>query len=289
VNFATALRLGRVSNLPTVWSNVFAGSALAGAATDVSVFYVILAASAFYIGGMYLNDAFDRDIDARERPERPIPSGAVSAKSVFAVGFGLLAVGIAGLAAVGSRATGAAAPAALWGGVLAAFVVAYDFHHKDSPTAPVVMGACRALVYLCAAAALTTGAPPAALIVSAFALCCYVVGLTHVAAFENRGSIVNRLPLLLLAVPPATAYFGGRPDATGWAAILAFCLWAAYALGFAHRKFEADIPGAVVRLIAGIALVDAIFAAMAGRPDLAVAAAAMLPLTRLFQRFVPGT
>ena len=34
----------------------------------------------FYIGGMYLNDAFDRDIDARERPERPIPSGHVGAR-----------------------------------------------------------------------------------------------------------------------------------------------------------------------------------------------------------------
>ena len=91
VNLATALRLGRVSNLPTVWSNVLAGSALAGAATGVSVFCAMLAASAFYVGGMYLNDAFDRDIDSRERPERPIPSGAISAKSVFAIGFGLLA------------------------------------------------------------------------------------------------------------------------------------------------------------------------------------------------------
>jgi 4-hydroxybenzoate polyprenyltransferase len=272
-----------------VWSNVLAGSALAGAATNVSVFFVMLAASAFYVGGMYLNDAFDRDIDARERPERPIPSGEVSATTVFAIGFGLLAAGLLGLAAIGSRATGAAAPAALWGGVLAVFVIAYDFHHKDSPTAPVVMGACRALVYLCAAAALTTRTPSSALVVSAFALCCYVVGLTHVAAFENRGSILTKLPLLLLAVPPATAYFGGPPDAAGWVAILAFCLWVGHALRFANRESGADIPGTVVRLIAGVALVDATFAAMAGRPDLALAAAAMLPLTRLLQRFVPGT
>lgn len=289
MNLAIALRLGRVSNLPTVWSNVLAGSALAGAATDVSIFYTVLAASAFYVGGMYLNDAFDRDIDARERPERPIPSGAVSAKSVFAIGFGLLALGIVGLTIIGSRATGAAAPAAIWGGALAAFIIAYDFHHKDSPTAPVVMGACRALVYLCTAAALTTQPPSTALVISAFALCCYVVGLTHVAAFENRGTVLNKLPLLLLAVPPATAYFGGAPDIAGWTAILAFCLWVVYALKFASRESAADIPGTVVRLIAGIALVDAIFAAMAGRPDLALAAAAMLPLTRLFQRFVPGT
>ena len=77
--------------------------------------------------------------------------------------------------------------------------------------------------------------------------------------------------------------------AFGWAAILAFCIWVVYSLGFANRRPNSDIPGTVVRLIGGIALVDATFAAMAGRPDFALAAAAMLPLTRLLQRFVPGT
>ena len=43
---------------------------------------------------MYLNDAFDREIDAGERPERPIPSGLVSANSVFAAGFGLILFGL---------------------------------------------------------------------------------------------------------------------------------------------------------------------------------------------------
>ena len=59
---------------------------------------MILLAAAFsllYTGGMYLNDAFDREVDARERPERPIPSGRVRAGSVFAIGFGLLGMGIA--------------------------------------------------------------------------------------------------------------------------------------------------------------------------------------------------
>jgi len=32
MNLSVALRLGRVSNVPTVWTNVFTGVALAGAA-----------------------------------------------------------------------------------------------------------------------------------------------------------------------------------------------------------------------------------------------------------------
>ena len=82
-----ALRLGRVSNLPTVWTNVLAGVALAGASPwQWAVLPAALGLSLAYLGGMYLNDAFDSAIDARERPSRPIPSGAIDANTVFALG-----------------------------------------------------------------------------------------------------------------------------------------------------------------------------------------------------------
>ena len=78
---AVYLRLGRVSNLPTVWTNVLAGAALAGAAVGPGRLALpLVACSLFYPGGMYLNHAFDREIDARERPERPIPSGRITAR-----------------------------------------------------------------------------------------------------------------------------------------------------------------------------------------------------------------
>src|ERR1700680_4378343 len=102
---ATLLKLGRVSNLPTVWTNALAGTVLAGgAADDRRVALVALAMSLLYVGGMYLNDYFDRDIDARERPTRPIPSGDISASVVAIIGFALLAVGVAFLALTGTAA-----------------------------------------------------------------------------------------------------------------------------------------------------------------------------------------
>ena len=73
MTLSVALRLGRVSNLPTVWTNALAGLVLAGqAGWDPRIPPLLLALSLFYVAGMYLNDAFDREIDARERPERPI-------------------------------------------------------------------------------------------------------------------------------------------------------------------------------------------------------------------------
>ena len=60
----TALRLGRVSNVPTVWTNVLAASALCGASPAPSMLVVLcLAMTLAYVGGMYLNDAFDSEHD----------------------------------------------------------------------------------------------------------------------------------------------------------------------------------------------------------------------------------
>ena len=39
---------------------------------------LVVASSLLYLSGMVLNDVFDAEIDADERPERPIPSGRVS-------------------------------------------------------------------------------------------------------------------------------------------------------------------------------------------------------------------
>ena len=87
-NAQTLLRLGRVSNLPTVWTNVMAGATIANTAANIiDVALIALAMTAFYVGGMYLNDFFDRDIDARERPGRPIHAGDISAGAVSAIGF----------------------------------------------------------------------------------------------------------------------------------------------------------------------------------------------------------
>jgi 4-hydroxybenzoate polyprenyltransferase len=71
-----------------------------------------LAMTLAYVGGMFLNDAFDREFDARVRPERPIPSGAVSAKRVFGFGFGMLALAVVCVLLITQRGAGGTALAA---------------------------------------------------------------------------------------------------------------------------------------------------------------------------------
>jgi 4-hydroxybenzoate polyprenyltransferase len=282
VRLGAALRLGRVSNLPTVWTNALAGAVLAGAGGFGPEFaLVLLAFSLFYTGGMLLNDAFDAPYDAVQRPERPIPSGEVPARPVFVAGFGMLGLGIALLGGIG------AAPA-LAGVALAATITFYDWYHKQNPLSPVVMGLCRVLVYagagLCYASAL-----PERLWIGAALMLCYLIGLTYVAKQENLGRVGNLWPLAFLAAPVAYgAWLGaGAPLVLAWWA--AFTAWMAVALWFLRRRRKGDIPRAVVSLIAGISLLDAMLIAGAGAPGLALLAVAGFGVTLFFQRYISGT
>lgn len=289
-----ALSLGRVSNLPTVWTNVLAAMALTAAAGTVPPASLIAAAliamSLFYVGGMYLNDAFDAAIDAAERPERPIPAGRVGRGTVFAAGFALLSAGLAALAWAGYGVAGGTGPWPLLGGlVLAAAIVFYDWNHKANPLSPLVMGLCRVLVYVTAGLCLATSLP-AALWVGAGLVLCHLIGLTYVAKQENLGRVETLWPLAFLAAPlvfGAWQAVSASPMTGVFAAALA--AWVGVALRYVFRRGPGDIPRAVVSLIAGIALLDAMLIAATGNLPLAVAALGGFGLTLFLQRFVAGT
>ena len=87
------LVLGRISNLPTVWSNCLAGWWLGGDGNYEALPLLFVGATLLYLGGMFLNDAFDVEFDRQYRQERPIPSEIIQAETVWRWGLILLAVG----------------------------------------------------------------------------------------------------------------------------------------------------------------------------------------------------
>lgn len=290
LTFAVALRLGRVSNVPTVWTNVAAGVALAGAAFPLGIFAgLVVALSLFYIGGMYLNDAFDREIDARERPERPIPSGIVSPGFVFTVGFGLMAAGWLMLVAIGyapDEGTGWRGPLA--GALLGGAIVVYDMWHKANPMSPLIMGVCRVLVYVTAALAVAPFVSVHVAVAAIVALA-YLIGLTYAAKQENLGRITNAWPLGFLAVAVGHAVWTATTGVAGFLAAAAFLGWLAWSMQFLLMPDRVNLPRAVVSLIAGLCLLDAVFIAAAGYTWPVLLAAAAFLLTRALQRHIPGT
>ena len=182
------LLLARVSNLPTVWTNVVAGAVLSGASLEwMPLAGLSAAVSLLYVAGMFLNDAFDHRIDAAVRPERPLPAGDISLFEASALGAALLAAGTAALWWAGPTST------LIWGATLAAAIVYYDYHHKQAVFGPLIMGICRGLVYCVAASALGSVSP--AVLAGAAVITAYVIGLTVVAKRlgARAGSIVPRL------------------------------------------------------------------------------------------------
>ena len=283
VSFATLLALGRVSNLPTVWTNVLAGTVLAGGDwRSGRIGLVLVAMSLFYVGGMYLNDYFDRAIDARERPTRPIPAGEISAAAVAAAGAALLACAVALMTAAG-------ATAAVTGALLALFILGYDTHHKDIAWAPLVMGVCRALVY-CGAAAAATGAVFADVLFPALACAAYVAGITYAASRESVDKIGNLWPLALLAAPLLPASAALLQGAVASLLYLALAVWLACAVSLLIKRPRAGaVSRAVGWLIAGISLVDAAFLAGAGSTGGACWAVAGFAATLALHKRIAGT
>ncbi len=282
----TALVLGRVSNLPTAWTNTMAGIVLAGGAlASWTTVWLLVAISLAYVGGMYLNDAFDAGFDRRHGKARPIPAGQAAQGTVLAAGFAMLAASVVILGLAGGWR------AALAGLALSAAILFYDWHHKGNALSPVFMGLCRALVYVAVGLAAAGRLPPP-LLVAALVTLSYLIGLTYAAKQENIGRVENMWPLAFLAVP---VLYGIRLGALAPLLslvpllLLAFAVVIGVSLRHLLRHGPGDVPLAVVTLIAGIALLDAVYIAAAGAPFAALVAAALFVVTRVAQRYVPGT
>lgn len=133
---------------------------------------------ALYLAGMALNDWADRDVDAVERPERPIPSGRVTPRFALGVSAGLTATGLGLAAASGGRAALRVA------GPLAATVWAYDLWLKHTAAGPAAMTAARSLDVLLGA----SGSPARAdALLAASVVGAHTYKITSVSAHEVPG------------------------------------------------------------------------------------------------------
>jgi len=191
------ISLLRPPNLPTVPGDPLAGWFLAGGTGVPAAVAAAGAALLFYIAGLILNDVADIEIDRRERPERPLPSGIISRRAALHAGLlcGLAGLGVA--ANAGRAVLGA-------GALLLLAILAYTFvTPRGSAMGLLTMGLCRALsVGLGIAAAGRLPVPPAALLAAA-GIGSYIAAVSWMAAGEAGEQVLDGrrwLPLLLAAV-----------------------------------------------------------------------------------------
>jgi 4-hydroxybenzoate polyprenyltransferase len=146
------LQLTRPANIVTAIADIWAGFAIAGGALvifadetkliDSPVFqnllWLTLSTIGLYGGGVAFNDVFDAELDAKERPERPIPSGRVSKGKAALMAFLLLLIGII-------AAWNVSTLSALIALTVAVLAVLYDYWGKHQFIfGPINMGLCRA-------------------------------------------------------------------------------------------------------------------------------------------------
>jgi 4-hydroxybenzoate polyprenyltransferase len=296
--------LVRVPNTFTAPPDVLAGAALAAAVgapvAPAAVAAACLASLALYAAGTTLNDWADAERDARERPERPIPSGRVSRRGALGLGLGLVVLGVT-LAAVGAGPTAGAAA-----GLVAAAVLAYDGGLKDGPAGFLAMGLARGfnvVLGLAAAgvgvdpgvAAVLSGPLPVAAVPVAATL--YVAALTAMAERETAGSGADGTPgarravaLVGLAAVLAGAAAVGASVAygDGLAVALSALLagWFLVRVGRPLRTAYADpapdtVGPAVGACVLSLVVLDAAVAASGGVGFAAAALAFLVPATVL--------
>lgn len=264
----TWLTVGRVSNLPTVWTNTLAAALLASSAGALappsSLVWLLLLAmlSLLYLAGMLLNDLLDADWDQQHSNARPITLGLVSRRQVRLAIYGLLL--LAATAALGlSRLV--EQPHWLLGSVtlLVGCILGYNLLHKTHVHSVWLMGACRSALYLTAAASLAVPAQP--LWLCAVLLGVYISGLTYLARQEHLNQLLSRLPLLLMLSPLALAAYADT--LWFWPVLLLWLGW----LGWHYWLHLADPRRRQVRAfigagLAALPLFDALVLAVADQP-----------------------
>jgi 4-hydroxybenzoate polyprenyltransferase len=282
--------LAELVRLPAALSvpgDVLVGAAAAGWPFGRRTAGLLGASTCLYWAGMVLNDWADREVDAVERPHRPIPSGRVRPAAAIALATGLTAAGLGAAAAAGGRrAVAVAVP-------LAGAVWAYDLGGRAFPGGPATMSGARALDVL-----LGAGGHPAAL-PAALTVAAHTAVVTGLSGVETTGGPAGAkrawAALAGTAAVTALAWRRRRP-ASSVARTVGGGLLAAYAGSFGGAQLAAardPRPATVQRAVGagvlGLIPLEAALLARGGAPRLAAGLAALWPVARRLSRRVSPT
>lgn len=144
---------------------------------------LMLASAALYLAGMILNDCFDYQEDARERPNRPLPAGRIALKTAWSLGWLLLGSGVILASLVGFQQLTIAI-------VLSAFIIIYNGYAKQTLIGTTVMGGCRYLNWLLGLSVLPLQSTQFILALPIFI---YVAALTLLSIDETSATKKNYL------------------------------------------------------------------------------------------------
>ncbi len=235
------LVLTRPANVVTAISDILAGVAIAGALSTPygewslsPIVWLVLSTIGLYAGGIVFNDVFDLKIDQTERPERPIPSGKVSAKQASIFGATLLVFGIIFAAQVSIMCAVIATATAI-----AALV--YDKYAKHHLVAgPLTMGLCRGLNLLLGMSIFSTGQLPELWMIS-FIPIVFIAAIT----LTSRGEVLGNNQLSITFALTLDVLVAGTLLALGWYGLMDFWTVAPFITLWLAMNFSAKLKAIV--------------------------------------------
>lgn len=259
--FRSYLELIRFPNLFTAMADIVAGAWVAvglssGSPLSLELVALLFSSAALYAMGIVMNDYFDFELDCKERPERPLPSGKISRSSALSLG---VALGLAGMG-LAALVNGISLFIAV---VIVGCALLYDRYTKHSVIAgPLTMGICRGLNLLLGVSLVAEQVAPYWWL-SGFGFL-YIFSVTTMSQGETGdGTYPNRVRLMTItlcvcALGSAFLIHLSPYAVSSLLAVVLFLGWTFSAVGPALRMPTAElIRKAVGRCIVGLPLLDA--------------------------------
>lgn len=290
------LKLSRASLAPSSAADALAGYAVAAGALGLAswsqsaILLAVGCSLALFLFGMALNDLSDQKKDARGRPDRPLPSGAVSVRSAW-----IYALSLAGFALLVVFLRGDRTPQILVVTMLVTIVTYNRLPGHGGVAGPILLGLVRGQ-NLCLGAAIGGAVGAAFLPAALYAL--FIAAVSFAARMED-GEVPYRRTGLIQRIRLAEAAAIAVPIvATGKVQVIPLAI-SAYLVFRIERAMRQAVsvdpppPPALPRLIGAclgsIVLLDASLALAVGSPVVAAALLVFFPFgRRLVMRFPPS-
>ena len=287
----TLATLGRISNLPTVWTNILAATVVAQSTNfpqagpanlNLSQIVIVsLALSFMYIGGMFLNDAFDSNWDKKNNNMRPIVRGEISRNTVWIIGCILL---LSGLYLVISQNNKQASIATL---ALCGAIVLYNALHKKFPAAAFLMGLTRFGVYIISALLLAKLSTTLILIASALLL--YITGITYLARQEQINTSSRHWPLILLSAPVLATIGSSYTIPLYWLLATIYSTWVFAQIKTKIIATTPDVRAGIGGSLAAIPLIDGLYLASVNALTPSIICIIVFLLIPRLYKYISGT
>jgi 4-hydroxybenzoate polyprenyltransferase len=278
------LLLVRLPNVFTTPSNILVGYLATTPPAEANGFHLaalMVSSGLLYIAGIVLNDYFDVEVDRRERPSRPLPSGSISKERAMSIA--LIALAAANAIALAVSPASLAVSAAL-----TAAIIAYDYRLKRGPAGPFAMGSTRFLNVILGAspalsAAVASGgrAVPvpgiwAAAIFAATSLFVYIIAIMILSKKEvgNEKPNTSAAFSIIFAMIASIALAGIFLLQLQWVFLINLMIFAAVIVATYKRLIITEsspdsnpVQQAIKNMVISIIILDSVFVSgMAGFP-----------------------